>query len=110
MFVSLLCIMLLAFPAVSVNAGQPVPTEIDYMQDSDSEQPSVGQVLEESETVPPVQETVVVDLLPLIVVQEEQLKVLKSCNTLLLSLALFELFRLGRGLSRRVFHKGVANG
>lgn len=60
---------------------------------------------------------VTVDLSPIVAAQQEVidgqgelLAVLKSCNTLLLSLALFELFRFARGMSKRVFKKGVSNG
>lgn len=59
----------------------------------------------------------VADLSPILAAQQEiiggqgeMLAVLKSCNTLLLSLALFELFRFARGMSRRAFKKGVSNG
>lgn len=61
--------------------------------------------------------TVTVDLSPIqaslqegIHQQEEALTVLKSTNTLLLLLALFELFRFARGMSKQVLKKGVTHG
>lgn len=61
--------------------------------------------------------TVTVDLSPIqaslqdgIHQQAEVLAVLKSTNTLLLLLALFELFRFARGMSKQVLKKGVTHG
>lgn len=43
-----------------------------------------------------------VDVSGILAAQQEQLAVLRSCNTLLLILALFAVFRLARGLSAKV--------
>lgn len=104
-----LCMALLVAPAMPMDAAQPIPQV--------GESPLAGSDGGGLPDVQPTQETCGVDLASLLAaqqraigLQEESLATLRSCNTLLLSLALFELFRSARGMSGRVFRKRVPNG
>lgn len=117
-FLTFLFVVLLASPALPCNAAG-LPDDVAVSAPPGASGGQGGGVAESPEPDGTDQETVipVVDLSPVLAAQQEtidrqgeMLAVLKSCNTLLLSLALFELFRFARGMSKRVFRKGVANG